>query len=71
MGLILVIVGVGLILIRERFVRANAAGSRELFGKADPYSRWPKATKIYSTTIVLIVGSAFIIFGLLTLTGVT
>lgn len=62
-GGFLVLAGIALIAVRERFIRANAASSRVFFGRWDPYSRWPRAARAYSLFLVFLVGGGFIIFG--------
>ena len=70
MGLVFALLGIGLILIRDRFISANAAASKVFFGKWDPYQRWQRATRAYSMFIIFLVGGSFIAFGMLILLGI-
>lgn len=65
-GVILTVVGIGQILLRDRFVRANAASNREMW---NGHGGGPKI-QAYSRFMTWVVGLVFVVAGVLTIAGV-
>jgi hypothetical protein len=65
-GIVLILVGIGIVLARNRFARANMASVRELTGGRLGNARLTRFTGAWNAVI----GLLFVAFGLLFLTGV-
>lgn len=65
-GVIIIVVGLGQILLRDRFVRANAASNRAMW---NGHGGGPKM-QAYNRFMIWVVGLAFVVVGVLTIAGV-
>ena len=68
-GLVFLVAGVAMIVVRKRFIRAAMAGDREFYGRISLSRRFPRFTKVYSTVITVATAVVFIAVGMAILVG--